>query len=582
MSRTISRLYEFGPFRLDLERRVLTRDDQVLPLAPKTFDLLVLLVQSPGPALSKQQLMKALWSDTFVEEANLSFQISVLRKALGEDGPRWVETVPKHGYRFVAPVQEVRPSADRQPESTDQRITSIAVLPLVNVSADPEQEYFVDGMTDALIADLAQISALKLISRTTIMRYKGITARLPEIARELNVDGLIEGSVLRVGNRVRITAQLIHAATDTHIWAQRYDRPLEDVFAVHCDVARAIAREIQIRVTPNERLRLARAHVARPDAHEVYLRGRHHWRRFTEEGLRRASEYLRQAIALDPMFAAAHAALAEVHIAAGAYGVVCPKDAFAEAEASTRRALALDPNLGDAYCTLAFVRMYHWDWPGADAAFGCALTAAAGSAETHCYYALYLIIRGRFGEAVAAAEHARSLDPLSPMIGNDRALALWAAQRYEEAIDGYRRTLELDPHFVASRRELGLLHASLGDFDAAVTELEHAVTLAPDVETLASLGYGLALAGREPEARAILEELSVTGKRRYVEAYARCLIHLGLGEHDRALECLERAYEEHSWQLVWLGHPLYEPLRATPRFRTLLARVGLGRHLFNV
>ena len=272
MSRTISRLYEFGPFRLDLERRVLTRDDQVLPLAPKTFDLLVLLVQSPGPALSKQQLMKALWSDTFVEEANLSFQISVLRKALGEDGPRWVETVPKHGYRFVAPVQEVRPSADRQPESTDQRITSIAVLPLVNVSADPEQEYFVDGMTDALIADLAQISALKVISRTTIMRYKGITARLPEIARELNVDGLIEGSVLRVGNRVRITAQLIHAATDTHIWAQRYDRPLEDVFAVHCDVARAIAREIQIRVTPNERLRLARAHVARPDAHEVYLR----------------------------------------------------------------------------------------------------------------------------------------------------------------------------------------------------------------------------------------------------------------------------------------------------------------------
>jgi TolB-like protein/Flp pilus assembly protein TadD len=576
MSRAISRLYEFGPFRLDLERRVLTRDDQVLPLAPKTFDLLVLLVQSPGPALSKQQLMKALWSDTFVEEANLSFQVSVLRKALGEDGPRWVETVPKHGYRFVAPVKEVRPSADREPESTDQRITSIAVLPLVNVSMDPEQEYFVDGMTDALIADLAQISALRVISRTTIMRYKGTAARLPEIAQELNVDGLIEGSVLRVGNRVRITAQLIHAATDTHIWAQRYDRPLEDVFAVYCDVARAIAREIQIRVTPNERLRLARAHVARPDAHEVYLRGRHHWRRFTEEGFRRAGEYLGQAIALDPMFAAAHAALAEVHIAAGAYGVVCPRDAFAEAEASTRRALDLDPNLGDAQRTLALVRMYHWDWPGAEAAFGSALAAAPGSAETHCYYALYLIVRRRFAEAVAAAEHARSLDPLSPMIGNDRALALWTAHRYPEAIDGYRQTIGLDPLFVESRRELGLLYAFLGDVDMAVTELEHAATLAPDVETLASLGYALALAGREPDARAILEELSVKGKRRYLEACARCLIHIGLGDHDQALACLERAYEDHSWQLVWLGHPLYDPLRPTPRFRSLLARVGLG------
>jgi tetratricopeptide (TPR) repeat protein len=237
----------------------------------------------------------------------------------------------------------------------------------------------------------------------------------------------------------------------------------------------------------------------------------------------------------------------------------------------------LDLNLGDAHRTLAFVRMYHWDWPGADAAFGCALAAAPGSAETHCHYALYLIVRGRFAEAVAAAEHARSLDPLSPMIGNDRALALWTAHRYAEAIDGYRQTLELEPHFVESRRGLGLLHAFLGDFDAALPELERAVTLAPDVETSACLGYALALAGREIEARAILEEIEITGNRPYMDSYARCLIHLGLGDHDRALECLERAYEERSWQLVWLGSwPLFDPLRPTPRFRTLMARVGLA------
>jgi len=577
MSRAISGLYEFGPFRLDLERRVVSRDDEVLRLAPKTFDLLVLLVQSRARALSKQQLMNALWADTSVEEANLSFQISVLRKALGDDGARWVETVPKHGYRFVAPVQEGRPNADREPASTDQRIASIAVLPFVNVSADAEQEYFVDGMTDALIADLAQISALKVISRTTIMRFKGTPARLPEIARDLNVEGVIEGSVLRVGDRVCITVQLIHAATDTHMWGQHYEHSLKDVLAVHRDVARAIAREIQVRLTPDERQRLAQTHVTRPDAHEAYLRGRHHWRKFTEDGFDKARHHLHEAIALDPTFAAAHAALADVHVAFGAYGVVRPKEAFAQAETSARRALELDPNLGDAHRTLGFVRMYYWDWPGADAAFGCAIAAAPGAAETHCHYALYLIVRGRYAEAVASAEHARSLDPLSPMIGNDRALALWTAHRYAEAMETYRQTLELEPDFVESRRGLGLLHAFLGDFNAALPELERAVTLTRDVQTLACLGYGLALAGREREARAILAELDATDHGRYVESYAHSLVHLGLGDHDRALECLERACDERSWQVVWLGSwPLFDPLRSTPRFRTLMARVGLG------
>jgi TolB-like protein/Flp pilus assembly protein TadD len=458
-----------------------------------------------------------------------------------------------------------------------QRIASLAVLPLVNVSADPDHEYFVDGMTDALIADLAQISALKVISRTTVMRYKGTPVRPPEIGRDLNVDGVIEGSVLRVGNRVRITAQLIHAATDTHMWAQHYDRPLEDVLALHREVARTIAREIHIRVTPDERLRLAHAHRARPDAHELYLRGRHHWRRFTEHGLRRAGEHLRQAIALDPTFAAAHAALADVYIAVGAYGLEPPTDAFAEAHGCIRRALELDPNLADAHRALAIVRMSLWDWTGADAAVERALSAAPRSAETYCYYTLYLIVRGRFAEAVAAAERARSLDPLSPTVGNDRAFALWTAHRYADAIDGFRQTLDLEPHFVESRRALGLLHACLGDFDAALAELQRAATLAPDdMETLACLGYGLAVAGREPEARSLLEELHLVANRPYMESYARCLIHLGLGDHDRALECLERAYEEHAWQLVWLGSaPLFDPLRSQPRFRTLLAGVGL-------
>ena len=563
-----------GPFRVEpAEGRVL-REGRPVALTPKAFELLVFLLSRHGRLVTRQELLARLWPDTFVDESNLTGAVWAVRKALGP-GERWIETVPKLGYRFIGPVQERGLSPDRESTRTAPRIGSIAVLPLVNLSADPEQEYFVDGMTDALITDLAQISALKVISRTTIMRYKGTHVRLPEVARELNVDGVIEGSVLRVGDRVRVTTQLIHAATDTHIWAERYDRPLADVLSVHREVARAIAREIQVTLTRDERLRLSQAHATRPDAHEAYLRGRHHWRKVTDDGFCKARDCLHQAIALDPLFAEAHAALADVQVALGAFGVVRPEGAFAEAEASARRALALDPNLGDAHRTMAVIRMYYWDWPGAEAAFDSAMAAAPGSADTHCHYSLFLVARGRCEEAVASAEHARSLNPLSPMINNDRAFVLWTARRYTEAIDGYRQTLDLEPHFVEARRELGLLHAFLGDVDAALPELERAVALTRDVESLAYLGYGLASAGRERAARAVLTELDATANGRYVEAFARAVVHLGLRDHDRALEWLERGYEERSWTLLWLGSwPLFDPLRTTPRFRALLARIG--------
>lgn len=567
-------VWQCGSFRVEpAEGRVL-REGRPVALTPKAFELLVILLSRHGRLVTRHELLAGLWPDTFVDESNLTGAVWAVRKALGP-GERWIETVPKLGYRFIGPVQECGLSPNRESIRTEPRIGSIAVLPLVNLSADPEQDYFVDGMTDALITDLAQISALKVISRTTIMRYKGTHLPLPEIARELNVDGVIEGSVLRVGDRVRVTTQLIHAVTDTHIWAERYDRPLADVLSVHREVARAIAREIQVTLTRDERLRLSQAHAARPDAHEAYLRGRHHWRKVTDEGFDKARDCLHQAIALDPLFAEAHAALADVQVALGAFGVVRPEGAVAEAEASARRALALDPKLGDAHRTMGVIRMYYWDWPGAEAAFDAAMAAAPGSADTHCHYSLLLVARGRCEEAVASAEHARSLDPLAPMINNDRAFVLWTARRYTEAIDGYRQTLDSEPHFVEARRELGLLHAFLGDVDAALLELERAVALTRDVESLAYLGYGLAAAGREHAARAILTELDGTANGRYVESFARAVVHLGLRDHDSALECLERGYEERSWQLLWLGSwPLFDPLRATPRFRALLARIG--------
>jgi TolB-like protein/tetratricopeptide (TPR) repeat protein len=564
----------FGPFRVELAEGRLLRGDQPVALTPKAFEMLVLLLTRHGRLVTRDELMATLWADTFVDEANLTGAIWSIRKALGKS-ERWIETVPKRGYRFVGAVREAPQSQDREPRSNDRRIESIAVLPLVNVSADPDEQYFVDGMTDALVADLAQIKALRVISRTTMMRYRETRVPLKQIAQELNVEGVVEGSVLRVGDRVRITAQLIHAATDAHVWAQRYECPAHDVLAVQSDVASAIATAIEITVRPGERVRFARAPV-HPAAHEAYLRGRHHWSRVTEEGFCKALDCLSRAVGLEPTFAAAHAMLADVHIALGAFGVVSPTESLAHAEEAARHALELDPQLGEAHRAMALVRMYGWDWRGAQAAFERARATAAGSAETHWYYALYLVARGRCGEAVVSAEHALALDPLSPMINNDLAFTLWTARRYREAIDRYHQTLELDPHFIESRRELGLLLASLGDLDAALPELERATSLARDVETLASLGYGLALAGREREARVLQLELDDLRSRRHVESYAEALIYLGLGDHEPALASLERAYHERSWQLMWLpSWPLFDPLRSAPRFGALIERLGL-------
>ena len=565
----------FGPFRVEPAEGRLLCDDQPVALAPKAFEMLVALLTRHGRLATRDELIATLWPDTFVDEANLTGTIWSLRKALGKN-ERWIETVPKRGYRFVGTVSEVRQSPVPGSGRNDRRIESIAVLPLLNVSADREEQYFVDGMTEALIADLAQIGALKVISRTTIMRYKETQLPLKRIAQELNVEGVLEGSVLRVGDRVRITVRLIHAATDAQVWAQRYDHAVDDVLTLQSEVAHAVAKAIDATLRPDRRLRLSRAPV-HPAAHDEYLRGRHHWSRVTEDGFCKARDCLDRAVALEPTFAAAHAMLADVHIALGAFGVESPSDSFSRADEAAQRALELDPNLGDAHRAMALVRMHYWDWPGAAAAFDRALATAAGAAETHSHYALYLVARGRCAEAVVSAEHARALDPLSPMINNDLAFTLWTARRYGEAIDRYHQTLELDPHFIESRRELGLLHASRGDIDAALPELERATSLARDIETLASLGYALALAGREREADALRLELDAVRDTRHVESYAHALIYLGLGDHERALASLEQAYHERSWQLLWLpSWPLFDPLRPAPRFRALIERLGLA------
>jgi TolB-like protein/DNA-binding winged helix-turn-helix (wHTH) protein/Flp pilus assembly protein TadD len=566
----------FGLFELDVRSRTLWRNGARLNVPEQPLTVLSALLERPGDVVTRDQLRRRLWADdTFVDfEHGLNAAVKRLRHVLADsaDEPRYIETIPRRGYRFIGPCT---PGADGPGRA---RVNSLAVLPLLNRSGDPEQEYVADGLTDALINELARIDGVRVISRTSAMLYRGTRKTVAEIARELQVDAIVEGSVLRFGDQLRVSAQLVHAATDAHLWACSYDGSMRDVFMAQNDVAEAIARAIEIKVTGLPRQRGAAPTAIDSRAQEAYLKGRHHWSKATEQGLWKAVEYLRVAVGITPGFAAAHVALADVHVALAALGAQTAQEAFTAAEREAHTALDLDPTLSDAHRAAALVHMfYRWDWARAEEAFGLALRGTGGFAETHWQHALLLLARGRCEEAVTEAEHARSLDPLSLMINNDLGFALWAARRFDGAIDQYRRTLELDANFAESRRELGLLYAETGEIDAAVDELNRAVVLARDPESLAYLGYGLAIAGRRDEAECLLAELDLLSKVRYVSPVTYAVVHTGLEDCDAAFTALNRACQDRSPSVIFVSAwPLFDRLRSDRRYDTLMRRLSLA------
>ncbi|MBI1796716.1 MAG: protein kinase [Candidatus Eisenbacteria bacterium] len=456
-------------------------------------------------------------------------------------------------------------------------IASLAVLPLENLSGDPDQEFFADGMTDALIMDLAQIGALRVISRTSAMQYKGRKGRLPDIARELNVDAIVEGSVLRAGDRVRISARLIDAATERHLWAKRYERDAGDVLALQGEVARAIADEVRVKLTPREAGRLNRPRAVRPEALDAYLRGRHHWNRRLEPEVRKSIEHFQRAIEFDPGYALAFAGLADAWNILADLRALPQGEAFERARAAAERAMALDPSLGEPHTSLGFVLMFNrYDWPAAAAEYERAIALHPGYATGHQWYAELLASQGRFGEALAEARHAERLDPLSAVIGASVADILYFERRYDEAIEQLRRVLELDPAFLLVHPDLGRAYAQAGDFDRAIAEFEQAATLAGGLPgSSAGLAHTLAVAGRRDEARAMLPALEARVRTGRMNPYAIATVLTGLGDLDAALDWMERAFEQRDGGLVWLQvHPRLDPLRGHPRFAALAARMG--------
>jgi len=538
--------------------------------------LLYRIVNEPAPALRTlrpgvPEAYAAIVSRCLEKDpARRYADAAALRRALRGDDSTEVLPTAAAGAVEVATASE---------PGGGGRIRSLAVLPLANRSGDPTQEFFADGMTDALIADLAQIGALRVISRTSAMRFKGSDRPLPEIARELRVDGVVEGSALLAGGRVRITVQLIEAASDRSLWAKSYERELTDILSLQSEVARAIADEVRVQVTPEERTRLEPKGPVNPAAHVAYLQGRFLWNRWTTEAFQQSLARYREALAADPGYALAWAGLADSYATLGNTNALPPGEAYVEARQAAERGLALDPSRAELHASLAFVQRFHdWDWARAERGFLRALELNPGYATGRRWYAQFLSGLGRHAEAIAEAERALELDPLSLVIHTAVGDVLFYARRYERAVAYYRRCQELDPTFGPGHTDMARAYEHLGRHDEAIAEFLIGVGHAqggapPDSPGLATM---LAAAGRREEATAMIARLVERSRTAYVSPYGIASAYAVAGNTSQALDWLERAHAQRDGTLVWIKvHPRMDGLRAEPRFRELLSRMRL-------
>jgi TolB-like protein/DNA-binding winged helix-turn-helix (wHTH) protein/Tfp pilus assembly protein PilF len=643
---TSARIARFGIFEVDLNALELRKHGLRLKLPEQPFQILVMLLERPGEIVTRDELRNRLWqTDTFVDfDHGLNNAVMRLREVLGDssDNPRFVETIPRRGYRFIAHVEEsflappavVHESGANQvvigtpatpPESTTappkgdshplsqrrvalsvvaalvltlvaaaaaryfitrnsnsvmagKQTTSLVVLPLENLSDDQEQDYFADGMTDELIANLAKIRSLRVISRSTAMAYKHTRKPLSEIASELHVDAVVEGTVLRVDKRVRITAELVQVSTDHHLWADTYESQIGDVLALQNRVSSAIVNEIRINLSPQDRERLARNPAIAPDAYENYLKGRFYWNKRTDENLNKAIAYFSQATAQDSRYALAYAGLSDCYSIVGAtiFGSMSVSEAAPKAREAARRALELDPTLAEAETPLATLKFnYDWDWSGAEDDFQHAIQLNPNYATAYQRYSLFLMAMGRFQDGFNQINKARELDPLSISINFSVGWRLYLARQYDRAIAQLRNTLEMDPSYELPHLVLGQAYEEKGAFDLAIPELQKAVELSHGTPLMVSaLAHAHARAGNKEEAEKLLAQLERDARTKYVSPYYFAIVYLGLGDNERAMNWLEKAFVDRSNGLVFMRvEPELDHLRSNPRFVALQQRL---------
>jgi TolB-like protein/DNA-binding winged helix-turn-helix (wHTH) protein len=659
MANGVKHLLEFGPYRVDPEHRLLLRGPEPVPLSPKAFDLLLVLVERSGEVVSKDDLMKLLWPDTFVEESNLGQHVFQLRKALGErpQSHTYIITVPGRGYRFVEEVRPVAPdmnivldekqeerSEDRKEEdrkdeeiivatrslqkvrieganiatssvthaSSRQRLISavvaaisagmivagylawkhyqsthaanpgrimLAVLPFENLTGDPDQEYFADGLTEEMITRLGQLhpEQLGVIARTSVMAYKHGNERLDQIGRELSVQYVLEGSFRRSADRVRITAQLIRVADQSHLWADDYDRQPKDILSVQDSVALAVAHEIQLRLTPQQRMRLT-AHVVNPEAHEDYLKGRFFWNKRTEEGFREAIEYFQAAIAKDPNYANAYAGLADAYVLLEGYGFEPPEKVMPKAKEAALRAIQIDNQLAEPYASLGLIYEHDWNWAESEKNFERAIELNPNYSVAHHWYGSgYLAaIPSKTDEEISELRKAHELDPLSPGITTDLAAYLCLAGDFDEGMHQFQEVFKIDPDFVQAHYYLSLAYELQRRYPEAIAEVQKIKS--PDATRFVTgqLGHIYALQGRRREALEVVSTLQKLSQQTYVDPRYIADIYVALGEKDLAFVWLRKAYIEHSPTISSLKvSRRYDSIRSDPRFIELVRRAGI-------
>ncbi len=611
-------MVRFGTFQLDLKARELHKAGVKVKLQEQPFRVLALLVAQAGQVVTREDLRQKIWpSDVYVAfDQGLNNAIRKVREALGDsaDNPRFIETVAKHGYRFLSPVSAVQERSSQPPlrfglrtirtaligltaasllvvlayaawhrSALGTRPSSgkaiLAVLPFDNLNHDPDQEFFSDGLTEEMIAQLGKLNPewLSVIARGSVAKYKGSSMAVSQIGKELHADYLLQGSVRRAPDRVRITVQLIQVRDQTDLWTESYDRELKDILALQDSVARSIADQIHITLTAEQQTRLARPRQLEPAAYEAYLKGRYYWNKRTAEGMQKASIYFQQAIDKDPAYGAAYSGLADCDSGLTWHGFNSPAEALPKANAAALKAIEIDPQSAEAHASLALVLHHRLDWPGAEREFKRALQLDPHYANAHHWYGDNLSAKGRHDEALFEAKQALELDPLNLMIGTWVGLRYYLARKYDRAIEQGRNTVELDPNFAAAHLLLGESYVQAGMPEQGLAELEKAASLSGNSPLyLAQVGVAYALAGKKTEALRIISQLQRVSRERYVSPYGLAQIYAALNDNEQTFTSLHAAYDDHA---VWMSYlavdPVFDRFRSDQRFQDLLRRLAL-------
>jgi TolB-like protein/DNA-binding winged helix-turn-helix (wHTH) protein len=611
-------LVQFGIFQIDLKARELHKAGVKVKLQEQPFRVLALLVDRAGQVVTREELQQKIWpTDAYVAfDQGLNNAIKKVRDALGDsaDSPRFIETLARHGYRFVAPVGAM-PQRPAEPQvrfgSRTLRKTALmglasasllaalaywawhgstmraaaptekvilAVLPFDNLSRDPDQEFFSDGLTEEMIAQLGKLNPerLTVISRGSVAKYKDSRLAANQIGGELHADYLVQGSVRRASDRVRITVQLIQVRDQTDLWAESYDRQLKDILTLQDSVSRTIANQIHITLTPGQQTQLRGGNLD-PGAYEAYLKGRYYWNKRTGDGLQKALIFFQQAINKDPTYGAAYSGLADCNSGLAWHGFKSPAEALPVANTAALKAIEIDPQSAEAHASLGLVLTHRWDWAGAEAEFKQALQLDPRYANAHHWYGDYLSIMGRHDEALLEARQALALDPLNLMIGTWVGRRYYLARKYEPAIEQGRNTVELDANFAAAHLLLGEDYVQLGQHEQGLTELQTAASLSGNSPLyLAQVAVAHASAGRKTEALQIVAQLQAISSTRYVSPYGLAQIYAALNDKEQTFKWLQIAYDDRA---VWMSYlavdPVFDSLRSEQRFQDLLRRVRL-------